>query len=126
MLLPIEVRDRNYREVQFIFARELPAALREQAARAYETMFIATANLAAMRERGGGTSDEVKTVQRIGEQMGQANQALHEYLTTILKAERLTEARNMACRAPPRPRSMFLAKIGRTSSLLERRVNLSR
>lgn len=87
MLLPIDVHDRNYREVQFVLARELPAALREQLARAYETMFIATKNLDAMRKRGGGSVEEVKAVQRIGDQMGAANQALHEYLTKTLKTD---------------------------------------
>lgn len=83
MLLPIDVRDRNYREVQFVLARELPQTLREQVARAYETMFVATANLDAMRKRGGASVEEVKAVRRIGDQMSAAN----EYLTKTLKTE---------------------------------------
>ena len=85
--LPIELRDRRYREAQFILARNLPSEVREQVARSHETMFIATTNVAGIRAKGSAVKSEIDAIARIGDEVAKANSLLHDHLTKALKAE---------------------------------------
>ncbi len=86
-ILPLQMRDANYRSVQLTLIRHLPQAHRELLAKAYESMPLAVTNLAALQRRGGGTAVEIGPINRIGDLMAQANQALAGYLTDGLKVE---------------------------------------